>query len=295
MSEKTPGLGKKARIALAGLAAVGVIETGGAVVTELTNNQPMSITRTVPDDIKWPATLIENLVNKKDPDTFNDNSSKPKFGEANIIKLSPQAIIEKGLAEPKITKDSEGITLTTLLPGIFSENVPNTEIKNILNPGKPGERIPSMEKDFVMPEGYALSIPKGMHYALIKPTPEENQPNPDLVYTVVSFYNDPANNVTLILSYETTGFVPSQSQKIFERKEYNDKYNPARGGKFEDLPTSDGVTPIASPSKSGQTLLMSLAVISGKFETQLSLDSYLQINWKNMVDQNQKLILTSSK
>ncbi|MDP2672107.1 MAG: hypothetical protein Q8O68_01190 [Candidatus Daviesbacteria bacterium] len=64
------GIGKKTRIFLAGLATLGAIETAGAITTELTNNQPISITRTIPDDLKWPGTLIENLMNQKVPETF---------------------------------------------------------------------------------------------------------------------------------------------------------------------------------------------------------------------------------
>ncbi|MDP2672109.1 MAG: hypothetical protein Q8O68_01200 [Candidatus Daviesbacteria bacterium] len=48
------GIGKKTRIFLAGLATLGAIETAGAITTELTNNQPASIVRTIPEDLKWP-------------------------------------------------------------------------------------------------------------------------------------------------------------------------------------------------------------------------------------------------
>lgn len=290
------GIGKKARIALAGLAALGTIEAGGAFVTEMTNDQPASIVRTLPNDLRWPITLVENLLNRKIANTFDSNAEKTKFGENNVVKITTEEAESKKLLEPTIRiDDTNTVVVTTLLPGLFPPTIPDTQISSEKH-NKNDEFTALTEKQFIMPEDFHLTIPKGMHYALFEAGTRQN---PDLVYTIVTFYYDPVSNVTLSIAYETAGFVPENGQKIFDRKTYNHLYNPSLGGKFEDLPVSDGITSVAKPASNGQVLDLFLFVHSGKIEHYSSLAEALSrsmnTTWENYVDQNKKLIVISSQ
>lgn len=232
---------------------------------------------------------IETVV----PSTFDTKAGKTKFGENNITRITAEEAESKKLLEPTIKVDSTNtVTVTTLLPGLFPSTIPNTQIDSESD-ARQG-RAPSVEKHFIMPEGYQLTVPKETHYALLKANPGTYQ-NPDLVYTIVTFFHEPVNNVTLSLAYETTGFIPEKGQKTFDRDTYNKLYNPSLGGKLEDLPLSDGVTPIAKPSSANQKLDMFLGVLSGTYDNQMSINRYMKVAWENLVDPNQKLIVTSSR
>jgi hypothetical protein len=274
-------------------------ELGGATIVEFTNDQPASITRTVPEDLKWPITLVENLFNQKTPDTFNNNAGETKFGENNVSRISPEEASEKGLTEPKITIEKNGtVNVTTLLPGNFPAEIKDTKIRTNTDAGEAGVKAPSVEKHFPMPAGFRLPILKGMHYALLQPAPDElkgSDKNPDYIYTIVSFYQDPINNVTMAMTFESMGFIPANGQAVLDRKTYNEKYNPSRGGRLEDLPVSDGITPIAIPASDNQVLDIFLHVISGSYDNKMSINRYLKVKWENILDQNQKLIMVSSK
>lgn len=236
---------------------------------------------------------IETVV----PSTFDTKAGKTKFGENNITRITAEEAENKKLLEPTIKVDNTNtVTVTTLLPGLFPSTIPNTQI-NSESQAKMGE-APLVKKSFIMPEGYQLTIPKGTHYALLKPDQETNR-NPDLIYTMITFFYDPVNDITLSLVHETTGLVPEDGQKTFDGNTYNKLYNPSMGGKLEDLPLSDGVTPIAKPSSANQKLDMFLYVSSGRKEPSSSLAEaiakYKKVVWENFVDPNQKLIVTSSR
>ncbi|MDP2585674.1 MAG: hypothetical protein Q8P29_02220 [Candidatus Levybacteria bacterium] len=287
------------RIALVGLATLGAIEAAGAITTELTNNQPISIVRTIPDDLKWPVTLIENLMNQKVPEKYDPKDLNAKFGENNISEISVAEAENNNFLTPKLTLNNDrSVTVATLMPGIFPSEVPDTQIKTEIHP-LDAKSTAFVEKHFIMPEGFQLTIPKGVHYAMFKADPVPYQ-KPDLVYSIVTFFYDPINDLSYHLSYETTGgFVPGPEQKLFDREEYNRLYNPAMGGDSENLPISDGRTPIAKPSSQNQKLDMGLFVKTGKIEPNASLEEAVSksvnATWQNVVDQNQKLILISSK
>lgn len=289
------GIGKRGRLFLAGLALLG-IEAGGGVITELNNDQPMNA-QTIVEDAVWPWTLAENLLNLKAPETFNNNAKKTTFGENNVTKTTTDQAIANNLLEPKIKVDEAGtVTVTTLLPGLFPSTIPDTQISSESHTDR--ESSLYVRKDFIMPEGYQLTFPKGTYYALLQANPETNQ-NPDLVYTIVTFFYDSENDVSIRLTYESTGFIPKNGQKTIDWDTYVELYKPDSGGKFEDLPLSDGITPIAIPSTSNQVLNMFLYVKSGSIEPistieQARAKSRIAV-WENSVDPNQKLIVTSSQ
>jgi hypothetical protein len=290
------GMGKKTRIVLLVLAGLGIIEIAGAVITDQTNDQPGVIYRVI-EDIKWPITLTENLLILKVPDTFNNNAEKTKFGENNVTKITVEEAEAKDLLEPKIRIDSSGkAVITTLLPGLFTASVPDTEL-NVENHAEK-EQTPYTHAYFIMPEGYRLTLPKGTHYVLFEADKVPNQ-QPDLVYTIGAFYFDPTNNVSLMLSFETGGFKPEPGQKITAREDYNREFSPSRGGNFEKLPKSDGKTVIAAPVTPNQRLHIYIDAIKGQIRPYKSLQdaqaNSMESLWENFVDQNQKLILISSK
>lgn len=268
--------------------AIGVVAGGAGVavyqnvpaVHQSIDNAYLDIMRTVG---------IETVV----PPTFDTKAGKTKFGENNITRITVEEAESKKLLEPTIKVDNTNtVTVTTLLPGLFPSTIPNTQIDSETHAEE--GRAPSVVKHFIMPEGYRLTVPKETHYALFKANPGTYQ-NPDLVYTIVTFFHDPVDNVTLSLAYETTGFIPEDGQKTFDRDTYNKLYNPSLGGKLEDLPLSDGVTPIAKPSSANQKLDMFLGVLSGTYDNQMSINRYMKVAWENLVDPNQKLIVTSSR
>lgn len=55
------GLSKGAKLALAGLAALGTVETTGAIIQEQINHEPLSAT-TIPADLMWPWNLGKSAV-----------------------------------------------------------------------------------------------------------------------------------------------------------------------------------------------------------------------------------------
>jgi hypothetical protein len=155
------------------------------------------------------------------------------------------------------------------------------------------------EKEFNMPEGFQLTIPKGAHYAMFKSQGENQDPN--LVYSIVVFLFNPENNVSLILGYATyngfdNGFVPGDKETTIDSSTFQRLYSPDSGGKPEDLPISDGVTPIARPQSANQILSMSLFANSGSFGSSYSkLSTSLKVRWNYFVDSNQKLIVPCLK
>jgi hypothetical protein len=283
-------LGKKIRIALAGLVALGVIEIAGAVIIDQTNKQTKSGIYRIIEDIRWPLTLTENLLNLKVSDTFDNNAGKTSFGENNIVIIGTEEAEAKDLLEPKIRIDSSGnAVITTLLPGIFPESIPDTKL-NVENHAEK-EQTPYTHAYFIMPEGYKLTLPKGTHYALFEADKVPNQ-QPDLVYSIVGFYYDPVSNVSLILSFETGGFKPEPNQNIMTNENYRE-FSPSRGGNFEKLPER------ATPVDANQNLHIYIDAIKGQITPSGSLQEAqaksLKSLWENFVDQNQKLILISSK
>ncbi|MDP2672108.1 MAG: hypothetical protein Q8O68_01195 [Candidatus Daviesbacteria bacterium] len=185
------------------------------------------------------------------------------------------------------------------MPGIFPNTIPDTETTYEAR-AKENE-APVAETDIPISKGYQLTIPKGVHYALMRPNKAETYRDPNLVYTILTYYYDPINDITIRLTYESTGFVPSDGQKTYswDGGEYNKLYNPAFGGNFENLPISDGESPLTKPASGNETLRMFAVAASGKIKpfTNLpeALAQYRKIQWEKIVDQNQKLILISSK
>lgn len=94
------GVGRKARIALAGLAALGTVETTGAIVNEQVNEQPVS-TQSVIEDLKWPWNLgksaaedISGMLHKEPPSVFDNSETKGKISSANILSV-PREVFDK--------------------------------------------------------------------------------------------------------------------------------------------------------------------------------------------------------
>jgi hypothetical protein len=172
---------KKIIIALAILV---FIEITGAVITHQTNDRYFSV-NTIIADIKWPVTLVENLLVRRVPDMFNNGVNKTKFGDNNVKKITLQEADTRNLLDPVISVDGTGTTIfTTLLPGIFPPTIPDTQINTTMrSPGVNG--VGYAEKEFNMPEGFQLTIPKGAHYAMFKSQGENQDPN--LVYSIGFF------------------------------------------------------------------------------------------------------------
>lgn len=115
---KPQRLGKRARMALAGLAVLGAVETTGAVITEQTNNQPLS-TNTIPADLAWPWNLgrsaaedIQGFFNKEAPvsSTFDNNADRQviKAG-VNTVAVSETEL--KKAYEEQSAQNTDGPTV----------------------------------------------------------------------------------------------------------------------------------------------------------------------------------------
>lgn len=277
------------------------LEGTAAAATELTdgdsfrNNPAQTWGQQAGDDILHPFDWIKNISSV--PDTFVNKAGSTKFGESNVTKITTKEAESKDLLEPKITINNDGtVTVTTLLPGIFPAGIPDTEL-NIENHAEK-EQIPYTHAKFIMTEGYELTLPKGIRYALLEADKVPNQQQ-DLVYTIVGFYYDPVSNVSLILSFETGGFKPGINEKVTSAESFGREFSPATGGNAEKLPESDGTTAIATPVYANQNLHIHINAFKGQITPSGSLQEAqaksLKSLWENFIDKNQRLILISSK
>ncbi len=116
---KKRGLGKKARIALAGLATLGVVETAGAVYTEQTNNLPVDAL-TLIQDVAWPKTLLENTLLKEKALSFFDPTANRSIIEVGINTVTVSDEDLKKAYREQVEKNKQGPTI--LFPVKFTEN-----------------------------------------------------------------------------------------------------------------------------------------------------------------------------
>lgn len=118
-SKKPSKIGKKTRIALAGLAAVGAVETTGAVFNEQINKKPLSIS-TIGEDVMWSVNILTDLLNPKViPSTFNPDSDMGivKAG-VNATSVASTEILRNAYLE-QVTQNNDGHP-TIVFPATFT-------------------------------------------------------------------------------------------------------------------------------------------------------------------------------
>ena len=119
-------------IALAGLALAGAVETTGAVITEQTNNQPISA-HTIPADLAWPWNLGKSAI--EDIQGFFKGKSSSEISTKSDV-FDPTA----NKQTVKAGVNAVSITPEKLLSIMQNAIVPGNEVKppkvNILTPAK---------------------------------------------------------------------------------------------------------------------------------------------------------------
>lgn len=163
-------IGRKARIALAGLAVLGAGEITGAVIAEKTNNQPLS-TRTIPADLAWPWNLGKSAV-EDIQGLFKGKTSSPEASvfdptatsgviKPSMIERLPQEEIAK--LDP-FTKIDDRNTIQVLYPiDVSTSKNPNVSIeyKKSLNISKTTGNQSHLEQQGFYNAFYSKNIPSG--------------------------------------------------------------------------------------------------------------------------------------
>lgn len=109
------------RLFLGGLAALGAVETGGAVYTEYTNNVPLSADiPTLIQDVVWPKTLLDNTILKEKALPNFDSTADRGIVEAGINTVAVSNDVLKNAYEEQVAQNKDSGRPTVLFPIAFT-------------------------------------------------------------------------------------------------------------------------------------------------------------------------------
>lgn len=158
LPKKKKGLGKTLRLSLAGLAALGAVETTGAVVSEQTNNEQVSA-HTIVEDIKWPLDIIPNLLGRKPEAAYPISNTNDKRPIGSTDEPNSRTEANRKIAEGPSTFDKKADKIV-----IGPNNTVDTDRATL-------ESLPSFDAngkpififDLKLPEGKEIIVTKELH------------------------------------------------------------------------------------------------------------------------------------